>query len=138
MKAANIQSESSKTDGAPPPKPLSNQEETILVTLPLKSVHGIDGGMDTSESQETMAEEVCLEMKEDEAMEEVMEEAAVTPKIPSAANKPSLKRKSNDTNEIKEAMSLQRQQVKLLTEICDLLRCIVVGLHVDKDIHLNK
>ena len=50
-KAANIWSESSKTGGGPPPKPLSNQEETILATLPLESVYGIDGGMDTSEGQ---------------------------------------------------------------------------------------
>ena len=79
-KAANIRSESSKTGGGPPPKPLSNQEETItLATLPLESVYGIDGGMDTSESQETITEEVCPEINEDEAVEEVTEEAAVTP-----------------------------------------------------------
>ena len=78
-KAANIRSESSKTGSGPPPKPLSNQEETILATLPLKSVYGIDEGMNTSESQETMTEEVCPEMNEDEAVEEVTEEAAVTP-----------------------------------------------------------
>ena len=119
-------------------QPLSNQEETIGHTLPLESVYGIDGGMDTSESQETMTEEIYPEMNEDEAVEEGTEEAAVTPKIPSAANKPSLKRKLNDTNEIKEAVSLQRRQVELLTEMHDLLRCVVVGLHVDKDIHLNK
>ncbi len=50
-KAANIRSESSKTGGGPPPKPLNNQEETILATLPFESVYGIDGGIDTSESQ---------------------------------------------------------------------------------------
>ena len=107
MKATNIWSESSKTGSGPPPKPLSNQEETMLATLLLESVYCIDGGMDTSESQETMTEEVCPEMNESEAVEEGTAKAAVTLKIPSAANKPSLKHKLNNTNEIKEAMSLK-------------------------------
>ncbi len=76
-----------------------------------------------------MTKEVCRETNEIETVE-VMEEAeaAVTPKIRTAANKPTLKRKLSDINDIEEAMWLQRQQIELLTEIRDLLRCVAVGI----------
>ena len=86
-----------------------------------------------------MTKEVCRETNEIETVE-VMEEAeaAVTPKIRTAANKPTLKRKLSDINDIEEAMWLQRQQIELLTEIRDLLRCVAVGQNVDKDSILLK